>query len=304
MKESMGMMNKKLAAAVTGIALAAGLIGCTQHTSEPSALDLVTVTGQLGQTPVVDFPAPLNTPDILSRTVIHGDEAPLVADQIIEAAIAQYSGADGLTLATNGFSPNAPVRVPLTEGQSPEWLLDIMIGSSVGDRIVFTVPLLELGATESLLASEGLPITSSSIFVLDILKAYLPKADGADQMVTDNRLPSVSYAPNGTPGLTFRDTEAPTELTQVLLKKGNRQIIESTDSVLVHYQMWDWDDRRVTGTSWPSNTPYLVPADTGIYEIPSEALIGQSIGSQIMIVHPAEGTNDAWIIIADLLGTS
>lgn len=303
MKESMGM-KKKLAATAVGIALAASLIGCSQQVSEPSALDLVTVSGELGQTPVVDFPSPLNTPDILSQTVIHGEKTPLVADQMIEAAIAQYSGADGSVLATNGFSPNAPVRVPLTEGQSPEWLLDILLGSSVGDRIVFTVPLIELGATESILAMEGLPVTSSSIFVLDILKAYLPKADGSDQMVTDNRLPSVSYAPNGTPGLTFRDTEAPTELTQVLLKKGTRQTVESTDSVLVHYQMWDWDDRRVTGTSWPSNTPYFVPADMGIYEIPSEALIGQTIGSQIMIVHPAEGTSGAWIIIADLLGTS
>jgi peptidylprolyl isomerase len=139
----------------------------------------------------------------------------------------------------------------------------------------------------------GIGKNDSLVFVMDIVKAYLPRANGADQAVASG-LPSVVLADNGAPGVTVPSAEPPTKLEVGTLKKGAGKKVAEGDTITVHYTGVIWDSKEVFDSSWDRGEPAeFVAADGSTTQggvIPgfADALVGQTVGSQVVAVIPPD----------------
>ncbi len=143
------------------------------------------------------------------------------------------------------------------------------------------------GGIESATASSlEMADDESAVAVIDIRKVFLPKADGADQYNVGHGLPSVVRAPDGRPGIIVPDAAAPTDLVIETLKKGSGPVVTGDEPVRVHYTGLTWADRTVFETTWDGE-PKSIDLDTMLPGF-SEALIGQTVGSQVLVVIPPD----------------
>ena len=97
--------------------------------------------------------------------------------------------------------------------------------AQAGTRVVTLLSPADLDpATASGL---GLTEGASAVVVIDVEKVYLAKADGDDRFVVGAGLPSVVRAPDGRPGVTIPEGNAPSELRVEVLKHGTTQVINT-----------------------------------------------------------------------------
>jgi FKBP-type peptidyl-prolyl cis-trans isomerase len=103
------------------------------------------------------------------------------------------------------------------------------------------------------------------------------------------------------------------------IKKGNGAVVEENNTVIVQYTGILWDQKTVFDSTWESGTPASFPAGPNQGLIPgfSEALVGHTVGSQVIAVIPPDlgyGTkgipqagipgNATLIFVVDILGTA
>lgn len=302
------------------IALLLGLTGCSANTvnaetgAEPfvcsnggSAVSLLNAESDLTESPSLDFPFPLKSPNTEMKYVQKGDGQQVQENQTIRTRLSLYSGRSGELLYDGNHTDieKSPLYLLVNEGTLKgsqfESILEPILCSTFGSRIAVTTPASNVFDPD-MLTMYQLQETDAIIFLIDVVDGFLAKADGADQIVNNNSLPSASFAPDGTPGLTFRNNDAPTELTVELLKDGKHETVEENDEVILHFSSWDWNDRRVTDTTWTNKTPSQLRLGTNANPLlPDDALIGQNVGSQLMVVTP-DAENGATIVIVDILG--
>ena len=99
-------------------------------------------------------------------------------------------------------------------------------------------------------------------------------------------------APDGRPGVIIPDGEPPADLTKQTLIKGDGPVVASDDTVRVNYTGVSWDDRSVFETTWDSQPASVDLSGTDVPPGFAEALKGQTVGSQVMVVVPADKVGD------------
>jgi peptidylprolyl isomerase len=118
-------------------------------------------------------------------------------------------------------------------------------------------------------------------------------------------------APDGRPGIIVPDTEPPTDLVVQTLIKGNGEEVTGDAPVRVHYTGLTWADGTVFDTTWDAE-PKSIDLDTMLPGF-AEALIGQTVGSQVLVVIPpdqaygdqAQGqipADSTLVFVVDILG--
>jgi peptidylprolyl isomerase len=151
----------------------------------------------------------------------------------------------------------------------------------------------------------------SVVAVLDIRKVFLAKAEGAEQFNVDRGVPSVVRAPDGRPGIIVPDAEPPAEVVVQTLIKGTGPEVTGDEAVRVHETGLTWADREIFETTWDDG-PKSIDLSTMLPAY-ADALIGQPVGSQVLIVIPpdqgygAEGQGPApadstLVFVVDILG--
>ena len=96
----------------------------------------------------------------------------------------------------------------------------------------------------------------------------------------------VVRAPDGRPGIIVPDGEAPTEVIVQTIKKGDGPVVTGDEPVRVHYTGVLWDDRTVFDTTWDGD-PASLTLDAVVPGF-AQALEGQTVGSQVMVVVPPD----------------
>lgn len=308
-------MKKNIVAAATVLTLGFTLSACTVPESTVNSctvggatVDLVQVNDNIEKAPNPAFPYPLKADRTQMSFAVLGDGSRIQEHQIIRTRISIYSGSDGELIYDGNHTQMAD---PLFLLVNESTLIDSQFAESYGpllcapegSRLVVTTPAEKVFGADELVLLD-IEENDALIFVYDVIDSFLAKANGAERLVTDNRLPSVSYAPDGTPGLTFRAIPAPTEQIVVTLKQGSGPAVGADDGVAVHQSTFSWNNRSVTDTTWTSKTPTVVSLGQNAKElIPDDALTGVTVGSQLMIVTPDAESDDASIVIVDILGT-
>ena len=123
---------------------------------------------------------------------------------------------------------------------------------------------------------------------------------------------------DGSTTITVPEGEPPTELVVQPLIEGDGPEVEAGQTIVAHYTGIIWDSGEQFDSSWDRGEPASFPIGVGgVIAGWDEGLVGQPIGSQVLLVIPPEqgygeaGNPDAGIegtdtlvFVVDILGAS
>lgn len=241
---------------------------CASAAPTGSVAEGVTVTGDVGSQASAEFEMPLEIASTERAVVVEGDGEPIASGDLVQYAATIFDAETGEVVDSAGYDSSIlPVAVTVGSGA------DAFFGCATeGSRIVMAVPGSEQAA--------------AAVWVLDILGKVPSAAWGEPQEPVDG-MPKVELADNGAPTITVPDGDAPTEVQIATLKKGDGAEVQSGDTVLVHYTGVKWSDGSVFDSSWERGAPTSF-STTGVVAGFQQALEGQTVGSQVLVVIPPE----------------
>lgn len=262
---------------------------CSSAAPSGAASDAVTVSGDFGTEPTVDFSKPIDADGLtLERTVsTEGDGEAIAAGDFVSYAATILDGSTGKVISASGYEAGQI----LPEQISPENGGQLFGCAPVGSRI-------------TVVAATNDQTTPTVVYVIDVL-GITPTAAWGEPQAPVAGLPTVTLDENGTPNIAIDTAVAPPAETQVAtLKKGDGPVVQSGDTVLIQFRGARWSTGELFdgGDTWATDTPYT-GATTGFVPGFTKALEGQTVGSQVLVViTPADGYGAGEINTADLKG--
>lgn len=267
---------------------------CAAVAPSGEASESITVDGEFGEQSTATFTSPLEVTELQSTVVVEGEGDPVASGELVTYALTAFNAETGEQLGSFGYDDN-PV---LPQQISPDNPLGQLLGcASPGTRVVATFP-----ATES---------AGAEVYIVDLLDV-VPGAAWGDPEAPVDGMPTVELAENGAPTITIPEGDAPTDVEIAELKTGDGAVVESGDTVLVHYTGVKWSDGTVFDSSWDRGVPTSFQT-TGVVAGFQQALEGQTVGSQVLVVIPPEfgyGAQDGHelqketlVFVVDILGT-
>lgn len=304
-------------ATLTGCSSGTAAADCTSPVSAGDASKLVSVTGEFGSAPTVDFPTPLKTDTTQRSEIIAGSGPGLVEGQKTQVDVSIFNATTGAPIQEAAYDGQSLSSFVLND-QTLAGVTDGLLCAQVGSRVAVVASAADTFGPAGGNADLSIAADDSLVFVFDVVKAYLSRADGASQLPVAG-LPAVVLADDGTPGITVPSADPPTDLEVGVLKKGDGETVTDGASVTLNYTGVLWKEKTVFDSSWAKGSPIaLVAADGSTTEggiIPglAKALIGQTVGSQIVAVIPPEQAygdqatssipaNSTLVFVVDILG--
>lgn len=291
---------RKLASIIVCAGLLVSISACSTPASslalcdDAGSAELVTTDGAFGADPEAEFPTPLIAPSVGVTENIVGDGEPVPSGGVVLSTVYVYDGETG----EGRIGGDQTVLLPTANFAFP--FSEALQCGSVGSRIVTTGTADELfGAGASQFQFEP---DMSLVVVADITQGFLGRANGADQLAPSG-MPSIVLAPSGQPGFTFSDRTAPTELRVETLKKGSGAKTAKDDVVVFHYSSVAWQGDSLLESTWagaPAAVQLSAGADSGTVPVDViSSLVGQTVGSQLIIAVPGDQTV---VYVVDILG--
>ncbi len=311
------MINKTLTAAILGATAALALTACTgpiATTSPSPTASSGTAEDDPSAAPVVDRdpqgPLPSITFDadeLPTMTPVDADPPTAISVKTLQAGTGATVGPDDfITVDYAGFlwSDGSEFDSSFGTGEPAGFLLSEVVdgwtyglpGTKVGDRVLLVVPP-EYGYED--LEDETIPAGSTLVFVLDILDTTSITTDALnDATPTGAALPeglTISGELGQEPTLVFaEDAPEPTEAETIVIATGAGPAVTETDTLLYHVAGAYWGEE--SSSSWSGS---FEQAEYG----GGEETIGQTVGSRLLLVYPADEENglEAEAIVLDLL---
>ncbi|MGO2658832.1 FKBP-type peptidyl-prolyl cis-trans isomerase [Mycetocola reblochoni] len=279
------------------------------------ALDAVTVTGDWGAAPEVTVDAPLEIEESAYRTLITGDGETVASGDSVDVHLTMLSATTGTVVSQDEYTDDSLVTFAADPEQLLPGLANALVDQTIGSRVLAVIaPDDAFGTTGS--EQLGVDADEPLVGVLDLVRKTTLAADGEPQDV-DPSLPSVTLDDSGAPTITIPDADPPTETEIGVLKKGDGATVAEGDTVTVQYQGVVWASGEIFDQSW-GRGPMSFPTD-GVIGGFSKALVGQTVGSQVIVVIPPgednyqEGSvpegaaftaDDTLVFVVDILGST
>jgi len=273
----------------------------TASAEDVAALEAVTVEGDAGAEPKITLPStPFTVSAAVARVLDEGTGEEIADGDLIDLHSVWVNGADASSLQST-WTEDTPEQVVVTEASLAPVLTDILIGGKVGTRFVFAVPAGEEAA---------------NVAVAEIVAKRPGRAEGTEVAPVDG-LPTVTLADDGAPSLEPASGEPAAELVVQPLIEGEGPEVAAGQTVLVHYTGWLWDGTQFD-SSWERGVPFPVQniGQGNVIAGWNEGLVGQKVGSQVMLVVPpdkgygAEGSGETipgdstLVFVVDILAAS
>jgi hypothetical protein len=296
-------------AALTACSGTAGAGGCESPITSGGASSVVTATGELGTAPKVDFPTPVVTQKTQRTELLPGNGPALQNGQAALVELTLLNGATNAVLTQTAYDGIGGSLITVGPSDFPA-LSRGLACATVGSRVAIVGSAKDTHEGQASEA-QGIGADDSFVFVVDILKAFPAKADGAGQ-VPQVGMPAVVLAPNGAPGITIPNSSAPKALKVALLQAGDGAKVADGDYVVLKYTAVTWEDGTDVDSTWkdgPAVVKELVKSNT-VPEGLVKGLVGKRTGSQVLLVIPpklAEGvtaapTDATLVYVVDILG--
>ncbi|WP_265521920.1 FKBP-type peptidyl-prolyl cis-trans isomerase [Oerskovia flava] len=254
-----------------------------------AALEAVTITGDAGSEPTVEFETPFEVSATVAILDTPGTGADLEDGQKLSIDYVSYNGADG---EKNGstWEGGTPDSITLGDQSIFPQLNEVLSGQQIGARIVFANPV-DMGDGTS----------SVELLVVEVSDAQnIPDRAEGEAVEPEDGLPTVTLGEDGTPSIEIPEGyEAPDELIVQPLITGDGAEVTEEQTVTAHYTGWTFDG-EVFDSSWERGTPTDFPL-TGVIAGWTQGIAGQTVGSQVLLVIPsdlaygADGTPDGSI---------
>jgi hypothetical protein len=297
-------LARPLTAVIAAVLVSGALAGCTGFSidggCEPAfqpgdASNAITVTGDVGDSPAVEFPTPLIAEEVQRSTTTQGDGEVVEPGAAVEYTVVYYVGASGEALSESTPVLAAATGATLAIGEALQC-------ATAGSRVVLAGPAEAIDAQY-----EG--VTDTLVAVIDVQNVFLGKANGVNQLPRDG-MPTVVTAVDGEPGITLTYQEAPSESRSAVIKAGGGAEVQEGDSVIFHGRNWTWPSGVAATPSqgqldtWSSGVPSQIDVDPEVIvdDIVFEAFEGARVGSQLLLVIPNESGDGATVVVLDILG--
>lgn len=283
---------RKTTALIAAIALLGGLTACagsgtnscTPVVASGDASSAVTATGRVGIPPTVKFPTPLYTKTNEKSELRAGHGQPIQEGQPVILDVSIFNGATGKVLQKTSYSDKGGSIVTAGKSTFPA-LSEGLRCSTAGSRfaVVGSPKDSHRGQADQ---TNAINKNDSFVYVVDVKKSFLARADGADQ-IPQNGMPAVVLTADGTPGISIPNESAPRAVKISVLKKGSGAKLTAHSFAVVKSTGLAWADRTVFESSWTDHQATVIQLGsqsvaTGL----SKALTGQRVGSQVLVVLP------------------
>ena len=273
--------------------------GCVEPGDASQA---VAVDGAAGSAPEISFEAPLEA-DSTQRSLLtegEGDRAENGDTVLIEYTV--FNGETGDELASTGFTGENAEAFPIDTASEQLVGFSLLLECAApGDRIAGVIPPAE-GFGEAGIPELQLAGTESLVFVIDVVEILDAPLDRA--------------AEDGAPTIVIPDEAPPAEFGLAVLIEGDGPVVEEGAEVTVHYTGINWNTGEIFDSSWQRGAPATFPTD-GVIQGFRDALVGQTVGSQVIAIIPPElgygpqggtpdgsiGAEDTIVFVVDILGT-
>ena len=269
---------------------------CSSAVDTGAASEGVTVEGDFGTVSTATFELGQQVEEAQRTVLTEGDGDKIADGDYVSYALSAFDGESGERLGDAGYAEGELLHAELT-ADAP---LGQLIGcASVGSRLSVVFPTTEDAAAQ--------------FYVLDVLDVVPTAAWGEEQEPTAG-MPTVSLAEDGTPSIESPDAEAPSDRQISVLKQGDGAAVEAGDTTLLQYHGVSWADGETFDSSWANGAPIKIDGNTYVEGF-VEALEGQKVGSQVLVVIPPalaygeEGESDhelagqTLVFVIDILAT-
>lgn len=296
-----------------------GLVGCSASASAscPTPTDsaiasVVDAPGEVGTVPTISVRSPFVPSQAGTATIVEGDGPRITTEsQLALVDVTVFDAASGEQLVATPYNSDVSTATPLPRlTQAVPSLAPLLQCVAEGSRVAVAIPGDDLGAqgAQALGVAEG----DGAVFVFDVRKVFLPAANGTDQYNADSGMPSVVRAPDGQPGVVIPAGDAPTETRTQTIKKGDGETLTADSSVVIHVQGIAWGADTTFASTWSNGAPGQAQV-SALPPAMAAALEGQTVGSQVLIVVPADQTEQdqqvlrapadrALVYVVDILG--
>ncbi|MEO5535146.1 MAG: hypothetical protein ABIR17_08455 [Pseudolysinimonas sp.] len=300
-------------ALTTALILVGGaLVGCAAHpvsidsptpTATPkaecaapgAASDAVTATGALGEAPKITANGPFDV-DTVQRTVLSTGPGDVVQrGDYVQLAVTI------LNATTGDQAPGTAVaRTLLDPGSMQPGLLDTVLCSTVGSRVVGVVPSDEAYGTAG---QPDLAIGPDDdvVFVVDVIAVILLHASGTPQALPDG-FPSLrlDFDTAGRPTVGIPAVDPPATRQVATLIVGPGTVVAATDEFLIQFEAVNWRTGAVFDQTWGDAPRSLLSVVPGV----TSAIIGSTVGSRLIVIcPPVDGFGAIGDPAAGVLGT-
>lgn len=285
---------RPLAAAACVMALGVSLTACSnesdsknsssESSSSSSSVSLdqiagVTATGTLGEKPTVKFKTPMTVQDNTYAVLQKGNGDTIEkGDRVCAQGIA-INVKDGSELMST-WEENTPECSILLDDSNLESIeqYKTMIGQKLNTSIAFGVNDSNSSGTSYIL-----------VYTLISKSKDLTRATGEKVADIPANLPKVTLGKKGKPSIDMNGQGSVDEqITQTLIKGTGAEITDSNTAV-VKYTGWLTDGTQFD-SSWDKGTTFDadVSSSGSIIEGWKEGLIGQTVGSQVLLIIPPD----------------
>ncbi len=262
------------------------LDGCATPLPAGAASQQVAVEPGEGA-PTVEFDIPLVTEgDQVSHLGGQGDR--VEPGEIVDADYVVLSGKTGDEITSSygaeGGQPAQPLR--LTAGdESP--LSQAVSCSAPGSTVVLTTTVESLFGAGAASPQLDIAPADTAVVVLEVTDTHPGRAEG-NARPGQQGMPAIALATDGRPGVTFPGTPAPAELTVMQSIEGTGEEVAEGDNLLLHYTGIVWETEEVFDSSWERGAPTAMTIDDTLLPGFVDAVVGQPIGSQVVVSIPQE----------------
>lgn len=240
----------------------------------------VTAKGKLGEKPTISFKVPMTVSDGSYVVLQKGDGDTIEeGDRVCAQGIA-LNVKDGTELMDT-WTKNTPDCSLLVDSSTlSSTYYDQIKGAKLNTTIGFGVNAEDSSGYSYILA---MTFVSKS--------KDLKKATGEEVKDVPSNLPKVTRAKNGKPSIDMNGQGAVDSLVSQTLVKGTGKEVTDKNTVVVKYTGWLTDGTQFD-SSWDKNT--TLEADMysggqhGVIEGWQKGLIGQTVGSQVLLVVPPD----------------
>jgi peptidylprolyl isomerase len=267
-----------------------------------SPLEDVTVTGDVGAKPTLDFDKPLSTRKTVHRDVVTGTGEKLTKGDKVSFHFMVVDGRTAKELESS--FDESPATLVLDKKQSVSGLVKSLAGTTVGSRVLIALAPNE-GVAKGLQGqgNKNVKKQDTLVFVVDVtgVRTPLERATGTPVAAVDG-LPTVKLAKDGSPTIKVPSSTAPDTLIVQPLITGTGPVVTTGQTISVHYTGVIWDSGKKFDSSWDRGAPVDFLIGQG-QVIPGwdEGLVGQTVGSQVLLAIPPDkgygeqGQSDAGI---------
>lgn len=251
-------------------------------TAEPApsitpSTDLDAIEVSEGDVPELTIPVPWGIDETRTKVLVEGGEQLLSESSTATLNYAGYNGRTG-EVFDSSWERGAPATFPL-QGVVPGFSKGLT-GQAVGSRVLIAMPSEDGYAQGN--PGAGIEVGDTIVFIVDILSANFDEATG-EEVAPAEGLPAVTLN-DGVPELATPTGEAPAELVVQPLVTGTGPAVTATSTIQVKYRSWVWATGELLEDAWQ---PQQGPLNT-LIEGWKQGLVGQSVGSRVMLVIPPE----------------